>query len=82
MKKLIVSRHAVSRSRRRDGADERFGATLVALDRLACTKGLPNGSWYRPVRSRSGQILGYICGQGLSVTTTLAANMVPHGKQL
>lgn len=85
LKKLVVNRQHMSDNEhlsRAQGNIERIVHTLLALDRKAQQGKLPNGPWKRAVRDKNNQLLGYLVGRGLVVSTNLAANMVAKGQEV
>lgn len=60
----------------------RFEKTFVFLCSRAKERKLPNCSWYRVVRDRKNTCLGYICGQGVYISTILTTDMVVRGVEI
>lgn len=56
-------------------------AVMSGLVRRTKARTMPNTTWYKPVYADK-HIVGYVLGQGNYISTILASDMVPHGKQL
>ena len=54
---------------------------LMALNRRAKNRKLPNQQWYFSVY-QDHHLIGHICGQGVWVSTVYSRSMKPRGQQV
>jgi hypothetical protein len=85
-----IANHLLDRVEQRIVAEERarvIGILESLINRLreAARSGrmiTPNADWYREIRSKNGDVIGYLCGRGREPITVLGPGMVPRGTRL
>jgi len=74
-----VTARAITRC---EGSVDRIKQGVARCAARAKARRMPNSLWYYVVSGKHNDILGYICGQGVSIRTILGPDMVPHGTKL
>lgn len=74
--------HLIERSIRISSSDRHiFLKAAYGLMSRIKNKRVPNSEWYKRI-TNNGIPVGYICGQGVHISTILSKDMVPKGKEI